>query len=266
MVSTPQKEMKFYLGTHMPSWLWSDRMIGVPLFVSTRRLRLRKKTFPKALTRWCLDSGGFSELSMYGQWKTSQQEYINETKKYFYEIGNMDWAAPQDWMCEPWVIEKTGLSVERHQVLTVQSYNNLASSAPEIPWIPVLQGWDIEDYEKCISIYRSEGVDLWSRPVVGVGSVCRRQSTDEITYIIEYLSGLGLSLHGFGVKILGLKKYGSLLSSADSMAWSYAGRHQPNLAHDHNAKTCANCIDYALEWRSNIIKQSFFKQVRFMFD
>jgi hypothetical protein len=54
--------VRFYLGTHLPSWLGS---VPVPLFVSHRRLA-RSARLPVARTRWALDSGGFSELAGYG--------------------------------------------------------------------------------------------------------------------------------------------------------------------------------------------------------
>lgn len=47
----------FYLGTHLDGWL---NPVGVPLFVSHRRLS-RRKTLPKARMGWALESGGFSE-------------------------------------------------------------------------------------------------------------------------------------------------------------------------------------------------------------
>src|SRR5256885_1929343 len=56
--------MRFYLGTHQPSWL---RAFTVPLFISHRRL-VQYRTLPKARCRWALDSGAFSELSQYGRW------------------------------------------------------------------------------------------------------------------------------------------------------------------------------------------------------
>jgi hypothetical protein len=55
----------FFLGTHQPNWL----TLGVPLFVSDRRLR-RYRTLPRAAAPWALDSGGFTELSQYGTWDT----------------------------------------------------------------------------------------------------------------------------------------------------------------------------------------------------
>lgn len=61
-----------YLGTHETSWL---RSAGVPLFISHRRLARLKRTLPVAIAPWALDSGGFSELSLYGGWKTTPSEY-----------------------------------------------------------------------------------------------------------------------------------------------------------------------------------------------
>jgi hypothetical protein len=37
---------------------------------------VRRKTLPKARTGWALDSGGFSELSLYGGWWTTPEEYV----------------------------------------------------------------------------------------------------------------------------------------------------------------------------------------------
>ena len=66
------KALVFYLGTHMTGWL---AHVGVPLFVSHRRLA-RRKTLPQARTGWALDSAGFSELSLYGGWRTTPEEYV----------------------------------------------------------------------------------------------------------------------------------------------------------------------------------------------
>jgi hypothetical protein len=42
-------------------------------------------------------------------------------------------------------------------------------------------------------------VDLATLPLVGVGSVCRRQHSREVEQIIWALAGRGLRLHTFGV-------------------------------------------------------------------
>jgi hypothetical protein len=238
----------FYLGAHHPHWLWNA---GYPLFVSHRQLA-RRRGFGRASCRWSLDSGGFTELSMHGRWVTSAEDYAAAVVVYRDEIGLLDFAAPQDWMCEPFMLDRTGLPVREHQERTVANYLDLRRLAPGLPFIPVLQGWALADYLRCADLYRQAGVDLASLPRVGLGSVCRRQSTGEIETIIDALAGLGLRLHGFGVKTGGLTRYGHWLASADSMAWSYAARRQPPLRGCTGHKNCANCLIYATRWRENV--------------
>lgn len=97
------------------------------------------------------------------------------------------------------------------------------------------------------------GVDLASLPTVGLGSVCRRQSSSEIAAIVTALAGRGIQLHGFGVKITGLRRYGHLLTSFDSMAWSYAARRSPALPGCQTHRNCANCLHYAARWRHRVL-------------
>ena len=241
--------MKFYLGTHMPHWL---RFSEVPLFVSHRRLA-RDKGVPVANCDWALDSGGFTELSMYGEWRTTEDDYLAAVRRYRDEIGRMEWAAPQDWMCEPFMIAKTSKTLAEHQWPTVQNFLELRMRAPDLPIVPVLQGWEVDDYQRCVDLYERMGVDLGAELVVGVGSVCRRQSTAEITGVFTALAEHRLNLHGFGVKGGGLRAYGHLLGSADSMAWSYRGRRIRPCPH-RGVTSCANCFDHALEWRKRALR------------
>src|SRR6266536_1053296 len=109
------QEMRFYLGTHETSWLAKT---DVPLFVSRRRLTMRKK-LPVALGTWALDSGGSTEFSLYGEWRTPHEQYAEEVRRFKDEIGGLQWVAPQDWMCEPFMLEKTGLTIKEHQTRTI---------------------------------------------------------------------------------------------------------------------------------------------------
>jgi len=238
----------FYLGSHIPSWLTT---VSVPLFISHKRLQ-RYKTLPKARTRWSLDSGAFSEIAKHGKWTLSPDDYIAAVRRYKREVGKLDWAAPQDWMCEPVMTELTGLTIREHQYRTVESVVTLRHLAPDLPIIPVLQGWKLADYLACVELYRQAGIDLEQERIVGLGSVCRRQSTDEIGVITERLSPLGLKLHGFGVKTEGLRRCGRYLASADSMARSFRGRHVQPCTHG-TAKSEANCRVFALEWRQSVL-------------
>ena len=241
--------MKFFLGTHMPSWLAS---LAVPLFVSHRRL-VGMRRLPAAAACWALDSGGFSELSLCGAWQMSSKAYAAAIGRYRDEIGSLAWAAPQDWMCEPPILAMTGRSVAFHQAATVASVLELRERVGPLV-IPVLQGWDLGDYVACLEGYRDEGLDLTTEPVVGLGSVCRRQGTPMIAAIVSELAGYGLALHGFGIKTTGLTAYARQLVSADSMAWSYSARRRPPLpgCTHHN---CANCPRWALHWRDRVLRR-----------
>lgn len=239
--------MQFYLGCHMPAWL---ARVDVPLFVSHNRLKARV-SLPRAVGAWALDSGGFTQLSMHGCWTSTPMDYARAVRRYRDEIGGLEWAAPQDWMCEPWIIQRTGLDIQEHQRRTVANYLALRNIAPDLPFIPVLQGWTRDDYLHCVDMYNRAGVDLTSAPLVGLGTVCRRQGTREAVGIIATLAGLGIKLHGFGFKLTGLQRAARLLESADSMAWSYAGRRTPDPT--GRCKNLANSMSFAIEWHARVL-------------
>lgn len=237
----------FFLGTHQVEWLGRT---DVPLFVSARRLRLRKR-LPTARWPWALDSG-FSELSLFGRWETSPQQYADETRRWRDRIGGMQWAAPQDWMCEPFIVAKTGKSVREHQQRTIASYHDLRRLADGVQWIPVLQGWGFEDYYDHAAQWLASGVPLTDGRVVGLGSVCRRQSTGLAADIGRSLFDRGIRLHAFGFKFGGLVACAPWLASADSLAWSYnARRNVPMAGCSHGS--CANCLRWALRWRERLL-------------
>jgi hypothetical protein len=263
-------DLRFYLGTHRPSWLW--QVTDVPLFPTFGELHKRKTPFPRATTRWAMDSGGFTELKKHGRWTIPVEEYVAFARRCRDELGSLDWVSPQDWMCEPWIIEGgyhggqyfagTGLGIAEHQRLTVENYVTLRDLAPDLPFIPVLQGWELDDYHAHADAYAAAGVDLTSQPVVGIGSVCRRQATGQIAAIFDSLYTRGLQMHGFGVKSAGLSLYADALTSADSLAWSYGARQDARAGTRHCSKrTCANCLHYALEWRQRLLSQLSTRQL-----
>lgn len=235
--------MIFYLGTHKPSFLGRT---DVPLFISRRTLE-RQKTWKRATGRWALDSGGFTEISTYGKFQLSPEAYVDQVYQFDDAIGPMDWAAPQDWMVEPWIVQRTGLSVREHQERTIDNYLDLIARSDL--FIPVLQGWTLADYMRHIVMYKQAGVDLTTLETVGVGSVCRRQNTQEAATIFRTLSSVGIPIHGFGVKTSGYKVYGDYLHSADSMAWSYAARKRQLKLDSCTHPRCQNCLKWALQWR-----------------
>ena len=165
----------FYLGTHQPHWL---NRPGFPLFISHRQLA-RRRSMPPAACRWALDSGGFTELSMNGRWITTPEEYVTAAASYAEGIGALDFAAPQDWMCEPFMIERTGLSVAEHQHRTVDELPDAAPSRARAGiHASSARVAACRITSPASDLYASAGVDLAALPRVGLGSVCRRQSTE----------------------------------------------------------------------------------------
>lgn len=241
--------MKFYLGTHRPHWLgYTD----VPLFVSHRRL-VAYKTLPRAMHDWALDSGAFTEITRHGRWTITPAEYAWHVRRYVQEVGRLQWAAPQDWMCEDFVLRRTGLSVAEHQQRTTDNYLELRDLASDLPFIPVLQGYRPDEYHRHVDAYDRAGVDLTREPLVGIGSVCKRQSTAEMGTILAGLTPI--RLHGFGVKTTGLSLFKDMFCSADSMAWSYDGRMPQGGSCSPPHKYEQNCRAYALSWRRSLLRR-----------
>lgn len=187
------------------------------------------KDLPRARGSWALDSGGFTELGLHGHWTVTVEQYIAEVRRYIDGIGRLQWAASMDYLCEPSIRARTGLSVEEHQRRTLDNYLDLRCRAPDLPWVPVLQGWSVAQYWKHADAYRSAGIDLASLPLVGVGSVCRRQDTVGIGMLMATLQDIGARLHAFGMKVGGLRLSVGYVTSADSMAWSFGARYRPPL-------------------------------------
>jgi hypothetical protein len=172
----------------------------------------------------------------------------------------MAWAAPQDWMCEPFILEKTGRTLEYHLRQTVGNYFLLKQLAPDLPFIPVVQGWDIGDYHRCVDLYAERGLDLATEQIVGLGSVCRRQGTDVnlAADICDELHSRGISLHAFGFKTTGLAMCSRYLASADSMAWSFRARRDKPMAECLHS-SCANCLKYAVNWTMRKIYPAIYR-------
>lgn len=213
--------MMFYVGLHQPS----DAHRFERAFISVNRIRGRRK--PIGAQSWIMDSGAFSEIATHGRYRHSVEEYATEINRWSAD-PTLVAAVAQDYMCEPWILEKTGLTVEDHQRLTIERYDALLPLVRGVYIMPVLQGYTVTDYLRHLDMY---GDRLAHGAYVGVGSVCKRNtnilSIERILMCIKDRRP-DLSLHGFGLKTtaLGSALVRDCLHSADSMAWSFAARKQ----------------------------------------
>jgi hypothetical protein len=220
--------MRFFTGLHQPS----DARHFDSAFISVNRLRSRKA--PMVVGDWILDSAAFTEISTHGRYRHEVAEYAAEIRRWAGN-GRLLAAVAQDWMCEPWIVEKTGLSVAQHQRLTVDRYDALlAQDVAGVYVLPVLQGYAPADYVEHLRMY---GARLGPGQWVGVGSVCKRNGDPRaIAAVLLAIKGErpDLRLHGFGLKTTALADplVTSLLETADSMAWSLHARKNGRNAND----------------------------------
>lgn len=230
----------FFVGLHQPA--------DAPHFdracISVNRLRGRKK--PLNVPFVLIDSGAFTELATYGRYRHGPDEYAAELHRlHSAGVVREGVAVAQDFMCEPFMLAKTGLTVEEHQRLTIERYDALLAEDQPFPVMPVLQGYTPEEY---VSHLRDYGDRLKPGMWVGVGSVCKRNGQPE--QVLAVVSAIAaerpdLKLHGFGVKKTSLLHGGvrELLYSADSMAWSFAARKNGRNSNDwREAQSFASAI------------------------
>lgn len=213
--------------------------------------------------------------------------------RYGREIDNLYWAVQQDWPTEDDILAKTGLTPLDHVRLTAANFlvfevlwERAEQDRPEeVSWdgnpvLPALQGKDLPDYHLCWDLMSDpdqvvrqlvrnvlgpgtpvRGTDLMEMPVVGLGSICTRQSTQEIGDIVESLyergwnGETGLPIHAFGCKTMGLTRYGHMLVSSDSQACFDHARHaklkHPGCSASH--QVCSYCLTYGLAWRDRLV-------------
>lgn len=211
--------MKFFVGLHHPA----DAQHFERAFVSINAIRDRKSDFP--VNDWILDSGAFTEISQHGRYRHDPSEYAEQINRWA-KCGNMLAAVSQDWMCEPWIIAKTGLSVMEHQIRTIHRYVALLACTPHYI-MPVIQGYTVPDYLRHIAMYRGLlKFGAW----VGVGSICKRNGAPlQIQHILQSILRVrpDLRLHTFGLKTTAFsnRTIRAVASTGDSMAWSSAARH-----------------------------------------
>jgi hypothetical protein len=223
--------VKFFVGLHQPA----DAQHFDLACISINRLRGRRKAIDCGNV--LVDSGAFTELAQHGRYRHTVEEYAAEVRR-LHQLGvvSISAAVAQDYMCEPWMLEKTGLTIADHQRLTIDRFDALQACRLPVPIMPVLQGFAPSDYVAHVHQY---GERLTFGMWVGVGSVCKRQGDPRaIVAVLQAIRSVrpDLRLHGFGVKKTSLLHPGvrEYLYSADSMAWSFAARKQGRNANDWN--------------------------------
>lgn len=234
--TSPGQSPLFFIGSS-PSAAKSIINPDYPAYgvMISRPLLYRKADFeisPLCDFRWMFDAFSFTEIEMYGEHTISVEHRAALVKRWSL-CGNLLAAVTQDYMCEPFILERSKAgdgkpaTVEIHQRLTIERYDQLLTATPaHVYTMPVLQGYRIHEY---LNHLRDYGERLKFNAWVGVGSVCRRNGNPlEILDILASIHALrpDLRLHGFGLKQLSVEnaKVRAHLYSCDSGAATYPKR------------------------------------------
>lgn len=264
--------MNFYVGTDD---LMRCGQLEYFMISATRLGRDKNPQFNHDDKTWMLDSGAFSQIANHGEFTMSVEQYAKLIKRYE-NHGNLTCAVAQDYMCEPVILEKTGKSVRQHQKLSTRRYFHLLKELRKIgskaKLMPVLQGWEPEDYLEHLDMYnkvwahrrRKAGYAYyfnsnWSVPeipeYIGLGTMCKRNGNPgEIEGILDLVLPklIDYKVHLFGVKKTACKvaNIRDRIHSADSMAYDF------HLRYTQKIRTRVDRMKSALKFEKEMNNQS----------
>ena len=173
--------------------------------------------------RLILDSGGYSFFSRWGEYPFSIEKYVDlaNTLKDKYPLYRV---ATLDYPCEPDIDRSHLMTNEERIKKTVSNAVECIDVDRRLPWLPIIQGYTLDEYLHCVDLYQEAGIisDYWA-----VGSLCSRKGNiQRIKYLITKLKELALSnvkVHAFGLNIPYIKdpQIFHALYSSDSAAWTF---------------------------------------------
>ena len=151
-----------------------------------------------------LDSGGFSFFTKYSDYPFELNKYIewihnmNEAND-----GKVNYCAIRDYPCEP-LINRASISTNKERIeKTVQNAIECIDTDNTINWMPVLQGYDLEEYLSCLDLYKDVGI---IEDILAIGSMCRRTDIKTIEKIIRSIKKeYNGKIHLFGLTMNALK-------------------------------------------------------------
>jgi len=185
----------------------------------------RDNTPFNTIKRLFTDSGGYSFMHKKGEYDTTDRHYLEYVERHDPHV----WAL-RDYPCEAAVLDKHGRTVDDHQRMTLDRHRSLMDLKDDydITGTPmaVLQGWTGPEYVSHMDAMRDAGV---LTDLVGVGSVCRRDATDQILDVLHAVNDAlpsGATIHAFGVKTDVLRgDIPDKLRSVDTHSYDYRARY-----------------------------------------
>ncbi len=119
--------MEFFVGLHQPSD--ARHFPSQSVCISVNRLAGRRSDF--AVERWMLDCAGFTTIATHGGYPEPVSQYAAQIQRWA-SVGKLAWAVSQDYMCEPGMLRRTGLTIADHQRLTIERYDALLAARCDV--------------------------------------------------------------------------------------------------------------------------------------
>jgi hypothetical protein len=151
---TADADFRFYVGIHHPALAWPLIHRGFRVCVSANVLRGRAGDIPflGCGDPWFLDSGAFTQVALRGGYAQPPKAYAALIRRY--ARTGLIAAATQDYMTEDLALRATGLTVARHQALTLERFDAIqAAGTAGVHLLPVLQGRSPDDYRRHLEAY-----------------------------------------------------------------------------------------------------------------
>ena len=214
----------------------------------TNKFSLSRTHIPDTVEQVFLDSGGYSFFSYYPDYPFTIEEYIN-LANIIKDQSGITRVVTLDYPCEP-DINRSRVSTNEERIQkTVSNAVECIQYDETIPWLPVIQGYTIDEYLYCVDLYKDAGItsDYWA-----IGSICSRKGFPyKIRRIITTLSeALQSKIHAFGISLKYLydPQIFNNIYSSDSAAWVWGAtkmEQKPQMILDYLEK-----LDYIFSLHS----------------
>lgn len=169
----------------------------------------------------CIDSGGFTAARQWGKYPWSVQQYADFIGDVSRDVA-LDFCAIMDYACEPSVNREIYRSNKDRIKATIRNETECMRVAPDLPWLPVLQGDN--QIERAFDIAIRQRVGMLPGKYAGVGSVCGRGRAGAVETILFYRDQLpGVKFHCFGMHVQALDNdfVFDAIKSWDSYGWNW---------------------------------------------
>jgi hypothetical protein len=159
--------------------------------------------------RLIVDSGGFQLLSTFKEYPFTYEQYYN-----FVERLNPDYFVSMDYPCDKKENAKENIEKTIDNLIKLKEFDDERL-------IPVIQGYDFNDYLYCLDRLKSQGL---LSDYVGIGSLVPKSIESAERIILALINELkGKKIHIFGLKIELLKnpKIMENIYSFDTMSYLF---------------------------------------------